>query len=62
MVELTLLLCCYHGDVPGVDDVDVSHQVLPGQEALQVHKHRLPRGLQPLQVSVQSEEGRRRLV
>lgn len=29
--------CCfffYHADIPGVDDVDVSHQVLPGQKAL----------------------------
>lgn len=51
-----LVLCRYHGDVPGVDDVDVSHQVLPGQEALQVHKQVLPHVLQPLQVPVQPEE------
>lgn len=36
--------------------MDVSHQVLPGQQTLHVHKHRLPHCLQPLEISVQSEE------
>lgn len=49
-------LCCYHADVPAFNDVDVSHQVLPGQQALHVHKQRLPHVLQPLEVSVQPEE------
>lgn len=49
-------MCCYHADVPAFNDVDVSHQVLPGQQALHVHKQRLPHVLQPLEVSVQPEE------
>lgn len=49
-------LCCYHADVPAFNDVDVSHQVLPGQQALHVHKQRLPHVLQPLEVSIQPEE------
>lgn len=47
---------CYHGEVPCLDDVDVSHQILPGQQALHVHEHRLPHRLQPLQVSIQPGE------
>lgn len=48
--------CYYHGDVPGLDYLDVPHQILPGQQALHVHKHALPHRLQLLQVSIQSED------
>lgn len=37
--------------------MDVSHQVLPGQHTLHVHKHGLPHHLQLLEVSIQPEEG-----
>lgn len=40
--------------------MDVSHQVLPGQQALHVHKQRLPHHLQLLEVSIQPEEVCRR--
>lgn len=48
----------YHGDVPGLDDVNVSHQVLPGHQALHVHVEALPHDLQLLEVPVQPEEPR----
>lgn len=53
---------CYHGDIPGPDDVDVSHQVLPGQQTLHVHEQGLPHALQLLQVPVQPDGGQMEII
>lgn len=45
----------YHDEIPGVDKQDISHVVLPGQQALHINMQPLPKNHQPLQTRIHTD-------